>query len=549
MNNDNKLLYHSQVLSDLSSVFCPHIGQIDAGKAIFYDGKKRVMLQCGRKWGKSEFLLYSLYRWALLYPNSWCYYFAPFRDQIRDLVWANNRLPYFLPEKMMQKYGITINNSDFRVSFRNGSFIKAEGSDNHQKSRGFSATGLSVLDEFKDIHPLFMDSFTPNLAITDAPLLIVGTPPDASEDSFPMWIKEMEDIKRSPVGFYANMPSMTNPHVSKEFFERKEKELTDKGERWRWEKEYLAKLVKAAGNNIFPMLSKDRHVKNYRDMMSIIGCFPKQWDFYGGFDPGSATCFAFLAVAINRYSKQVFVLDQIYATKLVDCRVDSVLPKAIAIMRDIMPHQDSWLCVYDYAATWFMNEAQSPAYIDDINLIPCTKDLKNKENKLSLMKDILIKDQNFFMSERCIQEDKGLYWEMEKYATDDKGKIPKENDHCFTSDTLITASNGLEFINKLRAGDFVKTRFGNREVLRVWNNGKKEIYNLKLSNNTELHLTLGHKIYTINRGFIEVEKLTEYDVLCTESVLKLSLMDKFTYCIQNLKIRILQNILDALGEN
>lgn len=443
MDSDNKLLYHSQVLSDLSSVFCPHSGQVEAGKALFYEGKKRVMLQCGRKWGKSEFLLYSLYRWALLYPNSWCYYFAPFRDQIRDLIWANNRLPHFLPEKMMQKYGITINNSDFRVSFRNGSFIKAEGSDNHQKSRGFSATGLSVLDEFKDIHPLFMDSFTPNLAITDAPLLIVGTPPDASEDSFPMWIKEMEDIKKSSVGYYANMPSMTNPYVSAEFFSRKEEELRAKGEYWRFEKEYLAKLVRAAGNNIFPMLSPDKHVKQYRHMMEIIGCFPKQWDFYGGFDPGSAKCFAFLAVAINRYSKQVFVLDQIYATKLEECRVDNILPKAIKIMRDIMPHQDSWTCVYDYAATWFMNEAQSPQYIDDIVLLPCTKDLKNKENKLSLIKDILLKPQAFYMSERCVDEDKGLFWEMERYATDDKGKIPKENDHAI--DTLRYIYNAANY--------------------------------------------------------------------------------------------------------
>jgi hypothetical protein len=379
--------------------------------------------------------------------------------------------------------------------------------------------------------------------------MIIGTPPDASEDSFPRWCSIADEALNSPVGFHIQMPSMTNPHISKDFFIRKEKELRDKGEYWKWQKEYLAMRVRASGNNIFPMLSKDRHVKYYKDMMSIIGCFPKQWDFYGGFDPGSATCFAFLAVAINRYTKQVFVLDQIYATKLADCRVDSVLPKAIAIMRDIMPHQDSWLCVYDYAATWFMNEAQSPAYIDDINLIPCTKDLKNKENKLSLMKDILIKDQNFFMSERCIQEDKGLYWEMEKYATDDKGKIPKENDHCFTGDTIVMTSIGQMFIKDIRDGSLVETRYGLRRVLKNWNNGIKSIYKLKLSNNTAINLTLGHRIYTINRGFVEVEKLTEFDILCTENVLTLSLMDKFMFYIQMLRIRILQSILDALREN
>ena len=36
---------------------------------------------------------------------------------------------------------------------------------------------------------------------------------------------DADDIKNSPDGFYSNKPSMTNPHVSCDFFERKEKEL------------------------------------------------------------------------------------------------------------------------------------------------------------------------------------------------------------------------------------------------------------------------------------------------------------------------------------
>ncbi len=445
MSNDltDNILYHSQVITDLHSVWNPHEGQIPIGKALFIDGKKKIFIEAGRKFGKTDLIIYCFYRWCLLYPKSFCYYIAPFKDQVKDLVFANGRLPYFLPEKLMLKYGVTVNNSDFRVNFRNGSFIKADGADNYEKGRGYSATGLTVMDEYKDAHPQFIQGFEPNLAINDAPIIFVGTPPDASEDSYQRWCSTADEVKNSSVGFYINRPSMTNPHISKEFFIRKEQELRDKGEYWRFQKEYLAMRVRAAGNNIFPMLSNERHIKRYKEMMDIIGCFPKQWDFYASFDPGSAKCFAALFVAINRYSKQIFVLDQIYATKLEECRVDNILPKAIKIMSDIMPHQDSWLCVYDYAATWFMNEAQSPAYIDDINLIPCTKDLKNKENKLSLIKDILIKPQSFYMSERCVQGDKGLYWEMEKYATDDKGKIPKENDHAI--DAFRYALNAANF--------------------------------------------------------------------------------------------------------
>jgi hypothetical protein len=441
--SNDKLLFHSQVLQDLHSVFTPHVGQVEVGKALFYEGKKRIFIECGRKWGKTEMLIYCLYRTCLMSPNMWCYYIAPFKDQIRDLVWSNNRLPFFLPEKMMVKYGITVNNSDFRISFRNGSFIKCDGADNYEKGRGYSATGLAVYDEFKDHNPNFHDGFEPNLGITDAPLIIIGTPPDASEPTFKRWCSIADECRDSAVGFHICMPSMTNPHISREFFARKEEELKAKGEYWKWQKEYLAMRVRAAGLNLFPMLSREKHIKSYKEMIDVIGCFPKQWDFYGAFDPGSAKCFAFICGAINRYSKQIFILDQIYATTLADCRVDNVLPKAIEMMRNIMPHKDSWLCVYDYAATWFMNESQSPRYIDEINLVPCTKDLNKKENKISLLKDILLKPHCFYMSERCVQSEGGLYWEMERYATDEKGRIPKENDHAI--DALRYMMNAANF--------------------------------------------------------------------------------------------------------
>lgn len=426
--SDERIKYHAQVLSDLNSVFTPHLGQIPIGRALFTDSKKRVFVQCGRKFGKTEITLYCLYRWCLLYPNSYSYYISPFKDQVRDLVWANGRLPHFLPEKLMKKYNVTINNSDFRVMFGNGSFIKAEGSDNFEKSRGYSATGLCVLDEFKDIHPKFFPGFEPNLAITDAPLMIIGTPPSSDEgEKFDRWCMMADETKESPVGFYINRPSMTNPHINKDYFIRKESELRAKGELWVWKKEYLAELVRGSGRSIFPMLDRQKHVKAHQNIMGMIGLTPKHYDYFAAFDPGSAKCFAVVIGCVNRYSKQVFILDEIYATKMEDARVNQIVPLAIEKMRAIYPIIDDWHCVYDYAATWFMNEVQSQ-YSDEINVFPCQKDLKNKENKLSLIKDMLVKGF-LILSDKCEK----LYWEMEKYSTDENGRIPKEDDHAIDS--------------------------------------------------------------------------------------------------------------------
>ena len=420
-----KILYHTQVLEDLHSVFKPHIGQVPVGKALFYDNKKRLLVQCGRKYGKTEITLYCLYRWALLYPNSYCYYFCPFQDMIKDLIWANNRMPNFLPDSLMKKYKITVNNSDKRIIFGNGSFIKADGTDNTQKSRGYSATGLTVIDEVKDVSEEFFTAFEPNLAITDAPLMMIGTPPSSDEgEKFDRWLRLKDEVLSSDHGFYINRPSMTNPHINKDYFIRKEAELRAKGELWKWQKEYLAELVRGSGRSIFPMLDRLKHVKPYNDLISSVKVYRKHWDFFVAFDPGSAKCFAVVIGAVNRYSKQVLILDEIYATKQEDTFVSNIIPKTIEKMKEIHPIMEDWFCVYDYAATWFANEVQAQ-FSEDINVHPCQKDLKNKENKLSLIKDMLVKGF-LIMSDRCEK----LYWEMEKYSTDENGKIPKEDDHA-----------------------------------------------------------------------------------------------------------------------
>lgn len=543
MNDSNKLLYHSQVLKDLHSRFNPHVGQARVGRALFYEDKNRIFVECGRKWGKTEILIYILYRICLMTPNSWCYYILPYQKMIDDVLWNNGRLPYFLDEKMMKKYGITINNTEKRVSFGNGSFVRCDGSDNYEAGRGYSATGGIVYDEYKDHNPKFHDSFKPNLAINNAPLIIFGTPPDESEESYDRWVSMADSISRNKNGFFINQPSHTNPHISKQFLEEEEADLRSKGELWKWEKEYLAMRVKASSGTIFPMLDKSLHVRPYSEIMTEILNSHHDWNFHIAFDPGSAKCFAVLLSAVNKYSKKVYLLDEIYATNFAQNSAGAIVKLAKEKMFEIMPEVDRWSAVYDYAATWFQNEYQSN-YDFGLFLNKCEKDLKNKENKLSLIKDMLL--GGFLqMTDRCEK----TYWEMSKYSTEDGGKIKKENDHCFTGDTLISTENGPIEIKDIKVGCMVNTRYGKRRVYKVWNNGEKEIYKLSLSNGISVNLTLGHKIYTLNRGFVEVQNLKRIDILCMENVLRLNLKDRFINYGLILKIRIFQCILDVLKGN
>lgn len=410
----------ADILSDLHSVFMPHTGQIEIGRALFYENKKTIMVECGRKFGKTDILCYALYRWAMTNPNTYSYYIAPWMKQIQDLVWANGRLPQFLPPHLFKKYVLSVNNTDKRIVFKNGSFIKCEGSDNYEAGRGFSATGMVAYDELKDHNPNFHNAFEPNLAITDAPLLGVGTPSYEDDNLFTRLGDQAKIIKS---GAYFNFPSHLNPYISKDYLERKEQEFRDRGEYDVFELEYLAKRVKIGSKYIFPMLKKSM-VRSHDDLIEHIRANRKDYDFFTGYDPGSAKCFAVGMFAVHRFDRHIIALDEIYATKLGENSVRQIVPMALSKMKDINHNNDDWMDCYDHAAAWFASEVsfEYPDYPHP--LFPCQKDLKNKEAKLSLIKDILLKDLMIF-SDRV---DKG-FWEMDNYKLDDHGKLIKSNDH------------------------------------------------------------------------------------------------------------------------
>lgn len=420
--------YLATVLNDLHSVWKPHQAQIDVGRAIFYEGKRRVMVRCGRKWGKTEISLYILYRWALTVPNGQFYYVAPFYNQASEIIWKPNRLQNFLG-KNRDKYIDSIHETDKRIIFKNGSFIKLVGSDNYESGRGFNPDG-AVYDEFKDHDYRFHQGFSDNLLAKKAPLVIVGTPPETFDHFF---VRTEEDFKLDPRGAYFKRPTHSNPYIDKEELELEKTSALAKGEWAKYMREIEAEIVPGGANAIFPMLDvprydekgdfigESRHVKDHNKLIDEVMARHKDWEFYVCYDPGSVVCFAAIFGAVNKFSKKVIILDEIYEKRKSETSTRQIYPLAMKKMKTLNPYAD-WREYYDYAAAWFANEVQSEY---KRSIIPCSKDIGKKEEKLSSMKDFLLEDL-FVMSKNC----KGLISEMSTYATDEHGKIPKLNDHA-----------------------------------------------------------------------------------------------------------------------
>lgn len=404
---------------------------------------KDVILEIGRKGGKTDFICYALYRWALTNPGTFNYYFAPFKEQINDLVWKNGRMPDFLPENLKKKYIKSINNTDQRIIFNNGSFIKCDGSDNYEKARGYSATGLTAYDETKDFRKEFHTGFDPNRAITDAPLLAVGSPGGGENLLSQLW--DAADI--SPSGAAFRMPSHVNPFISAAYLEKKRLEHIARGEYELYEQEYLAKRVKLGTKFIFPMLSQSV-ISDYAETLAYIKRHRKDYDFFVSADPGSAKCFGVLFGVVHRYDKHVIILDELYETSLGQNSVGRMAPRILEKINEINRNYDDWMACYDHAATWFFSELTDTFPDFPINFIKCEKDLNNKESKLSMIKDMIL-TKVFTMTDRCIK----LYWEMENYIQKN-GKAIKENDHLCDALRYLLNLASYEFTPSARPVNF-----------------------------------------------------------------------------------------------
>lgn len=446
--------YLATILHDLHDVWQPHPGQIEVGRAIFYEHKRRVFMRCGRKFGKSEFSIYTLYRWALTRPNGQFYYIAPFYNQAAELLWKPQRLQNFMG-KHSHKYVAEVHETDRRITFKNGSFIKLVGSDNYEAGRGLNPDG-AVIDEYKDIDYRFYTGFEPNLLAKKAPILIVGTPPSEFDHFF---VRTEEDFKLDPRGAYFKKPTYTNPYIDKEELDLERKAAEVKGELPKFMREIMAEIVPGGALSIFPMfespqvdaagkfVGETRHVKYSAELDARIMRTHKDYNFYCAFDPGSSICFGVLFMAVNKYTKQVIVLDEIYEKNRNLTSGKRIWPRAVKIMERYAPVA-KWYKVFDYAAQWFQVEVNNEF---NVALMPCTKDVNKKDVALSVIKDFMLADDAdneslFIVSDRCEK----FIWETANYSTDEDGKIPKLNDHLMDCIRYNFNSAGLSTVPKER---------------------------------------------------------------------------------------------------
>lgn len=452
----------------MSLCWQPHPVQAKIKNSLFSQGKKKIFVECGRKFGKTDFLIFILYRIALSQPNSACYYISPLQKQAKELIWANNRLQLFFLPKVDPKTGLTPtghnqqeafkiyeelkerymagepNNTEMRIKFKNGSFIKLDGSDQYESYRGINPHAIAY-DEFKDHHPRFHVGMDPNLATFNAPLIVVGTPPVGEDDNGDQFTELADFCMKDPESEHIHSTPYDNPYISNEWLDKKKAELYSRGKEDEWLIEYMAQRIKSGSRSIFPMfdgpsflpsmdmptIDEDKpvhtvHYRPYSECWEKVTKYHKDWDYFMAFDPASASTFAVIFGAINRKSKEVVLLNEIYEKSKMKMTSKRIFSRAMAMADGFPVLIEDIRMIYDTAATWFQNEVNDQF---GYNLEPAMKDINRKsnnekENRLNLIKDMLF-DGYLILSDQC----PCMAWEIANHRTDEHGRIPKEDDH------------------------------------------------------------------------------------------------------------------------
>lgn len=442
-------LHIANVLKGLHQNWTPHATQKEVLNAIFYQGKKRIGIECGRKWGKTDILCYILWRLSLMLSNSDGYYFGPTSTQAKELIWANRRLQEFGPKHYLAGKP---NETELRMRFTTGSFVKLAGSENFDSYRGVEPD-VYVYDEFKDFHPLFHAAMEPNEGAKAGKgtgiHVVVGTPPEV--DSHPYdptrrhpFYELMDEIKEDPDGAYFNFTTYDNPHIPASWIDKQRLKYIARGDEAGFMREHMAKRIKGGPGAIFPMWDRSKCVVPHNQIMQMILKDKKHLQYYVIADPGTETVFGVLFYAMNPYNKTVFILGEIYATSQMETSTSKMIP-AIAKKKERLGGHD-WIQVYDEAAAWFANEAgasYSEAYL------PTHKAWDKHSSGISLIKDQMSSGK-FFVSDECTN----YMWEVENYVKDRNGRIPKKGDHLIDCHRYGNAAAGISLEDEAMPHEF-----------------------------------------------------------------------------------------------
>jgi len=426
----------------------PHELQKEIAREIFNNNKKKVWVQAGRSIGKSHLARYVALRYAIEHPNSAVYIVTPERKQAYEIHWIapSCNILNMVPTDFLLEGDQGYNKSELRLNFKNGSFVKLDGSDNESSLRGYKPH-FFVADEFQAWRQESWIAMEPNFIAYDATTVQIGTPPDR-ECYYTEQLKffQSEHNKQNPRYYYLQAPTERNPRLAKDQLEELKRGFLLRGEEAVWRREYMAEFVPGGVNAVFGTLwDRRKLVHPHATLMNMLYKDKHKVRWYSVFDPGTTSVFATLHAVHNPYTADLFILDEIYERDRNKTSSTQIWERSVKNETELYPEAaprtfKRWC---DEAAAWFIREIHYN-YRENIN--KTQKSLHSKESMISTIKDIMIYGK-VHVSDRC----RNLIWEIENYVTDEYGRLPDKDDHLVDCLIYLVSACNFRFVENVLA--------------------------------------------------------------------------------------------------
>ena len=357
--------------------------------------------------------------------------------------------------------------TDKKYTFSNGSYIEFFGADDGSKLRGARRDRLYM----NEANKMTFETFTMLASRTHGQITLDWNPTNK------FWFHE-ELKSDKDVGFLilTYKDNEACPDRAKDFI-LKAKQKAKASTFWdNWYKVYGLGLIGSLEGVVFSNWSFGEFDE------SIVSVFGQDYGF--SVDPSTL-----IEVAIDKTKKQIYLRQCFYKAKLTTSEI-------------------YYLNIKYAGNNMIVGDSSEPRLIDEIrekgcNIISVKKPKDSIITGISMMQDyeLIVQEQG---SEELVRELRNYIWNDKK-----KSKPIDAFNHCFGGETLVTTANGDIRIDNIKVGDFVATSRGYKPILKVFNNGYKQVFNYVLQFDTKtIHLTCtkDHKIKT-DLGWVKISEL------------------------------------------
>lgn len=259
---------------------------------VWDDPTRYVVINCGRRAGKSFLVAPRMLQFATENPKSVIWYVAPNYKQAKQIMWS--MLREVLPPQAVEKK----NETELTVTLKNGSQIVLKGAEDPDSLRGVRIDfcvfdECAFIDKWEDVWKVIR----PTLVDSKADVWFISTPNGFNH------FKDMAE-RVDPDWKYYHFTSYDNPYIDAEEIDKARMEMDDDS----FQQEFMGEFRKMAGL-IYTNFNRDTHMVDVPANLA-------QYTHFRSLDFGFGHNAALGYFAVNTDGTAIYCYDGLYRNQL-----------------------------------------------------------------------------------------------------------------------------------------------------------------------------------------------------------------------------------------